>query len=69
MLEISDNLYSRLLEIQQDAAVAILLRALDEMQGYNGQSQQEAICTVIGAKHTDNGWLVPSVTALNEAFA
>ena len=68
MESISEKLYSRLLQVEQSAAVAILLGALDEMQGYNGQTRTQAICTFIGATETDNGWVLPPVQELNERF-
>lgn len=68
MDEISVKLYARLLKVNHEAAVNILLSALGSMQGYNGQTIQECLHEAIGSEQTDNGWVVPSVAQLNERF-
>ena len=69
MKPIGNKLYDILLEIEQSAAVDILLGALEEMQGYNGQTITDAIYTVIDAENTDDGCIIPSVSDLNARFA
>ena len=69
MFDISDALYALLLEVDQEAAVAILLQALDSMEGYNGQSVRECLHDVMGSRYTGNGYVVRSVKDLNAAFA
>ena len=41
--EISDALYEKLLSLDKQALLTVMLAALDSMQGYNGQTSAEAI--------------------------
>jgi hypothetical protein len=65
---ISHKLYALLLEVSQEASVDILLSALDDMQGYNGQTVTEAIMGAIDADRIEYGWVVPTAAELEERF-
>jgi hypothetical protein len=49
-----------------------MLAALDEMQGYNGQSQTSAICRALGAEEIDTEkgtrWKLPAIAATKKIF-
>ena len=58
MQEISDSLYCRLMEVEHEEAVNILLIALGLMQSNNGQSVQECIHIAMVSLRTENGYVV-----------
>ena len=66
---ISDSLYERLSKLHKRALLNVMLTALDEMQGYNGQSMTNAIMRAINAKEVEEGkWFVPTIYQLNKEF-
>ncbi len=72
MTDINDSLYNYLLKLPKSALLNLLLSAVDEMQGYNGQSQNSAICRALGAKEIDDEkgtrWRLPSLAETKATF-
>ena len=72
MNELSDQLNEYIEKLPKRAAINLMLAALDEMQGYNGQSQTSAICRALGAEEieTEKGtrWKLPSPAATKKIF-
>jgi len=63
---ISDELYSRLMELTPQVLLNIMTGALSEMQGYNGQSETAAILSSMGVK--EGAPRLPTVDELNTQF-
>jgi len=72
MNEISDQLNEYIEKLPKRAAINLMLAALDEMQGYNGQSQTSAICSALGAEEIDTEkgtrWKLPTIAATKKIF-
>lgn len=64
----SDGLYELLMKLPRANLIALLWEALDEMQGYNGNSKLHCIMTALGAKEIEEGrWERPSVAEAKKA--
>jgi len=57
MNELSDQLCSYIEKLPKRAVINLFSAALDEMQGYNGQSLTSAICRTMGAEEIDSDGL------------
>jgi predicted CopG family antitoxin len=57
LVEISDDLYGKLLDMKKENLLDLMLNALDEMQSFNGQTVTSAIMRATGAEETydENG--------------
>lgn len=51
--EISETLYSYLSSFDKRVILNIMIAALDEMEGYNGQSKQRAIHRALGSEEVE----------------
>jgi hypothetical protein len=72
MNELNEKLNDYIEKLPKRAVINLMLTALDEMQGYNGQSQTSAICHALGAEeiHTEKGtrWKLPAIGATKKIF-
>jgi hypothetical protein len=66
---ISGKLYDRLCGMTKGAVINLLLAALSEMQGYNGQSITSAIVRAAGGYKTDHGYVLPSKKQMSNDWA
>lgn len=72
---ISDRLHALLDKLTKNALKNLLIAALDEMEGYNGQSKTSAICRAIGAEEIDDeddgsiSWKLPSHASIQKHFS
>ena len=59
--DIPENLYNYLLTLPKQELLNIMLEALDEMKGFNGNSYIHCICTAAGFEETKQGvWRIPA---------
>lgn len=71
---LSDNMHAFLDKLPKEAMKNLLIAALDEMEGYNGQSKTSAICRAINAEEIPNengtnSWKLPSLASLKRDFS
>lgn len=72
MNELSEQLNAYIEKLPKRAVMNLFIAAIDEMHGYNGQSQTSAICRALGAEEidTENGtrWRLPTIAATKKIF-
>lgn len=66
----NEKLYNMLLSLPKQSLLNVMLAALDEMEGYNGQSKTSAIMRVVGAEKSEDGrsWRPPAVKTIAKEF-
>lgn len=67
-VEISGQVYHRLLELPKTLVIAILVQAIEEMRLNKSKDVNEAILINLGAEKTANGWKIPSSFVLVKAW-
>jgi hypothetical protein len=72
MNELSDRLNDYIKKLPKRAVINLMIAALDEMRGYNGQSQTSAICRALGAEEIDTEkgtrWKLPTIASAKKIF-
>lgn len=72
MNELSEKLNDYIEKLPKRAVINLMIAALDEMQGYNGQSQTSAICRALGSEEIDTEkgtrWKLPTIAATKKIF-
>lgn len=66
----NDNLYELLLKLPKKNLINILWNALDEMQGYNGNTKTYCICKSLGFKEEEKDgkleWVIPNMSEIKK---
>lgn len=66
----NEKLYDMLLSLPKQSLLNVMLAAIDEMEGYNGQSKTSAIMRAVGAEEAEDGrsWKLPAVKTIAKEF-
>lgn len=66
----NEELYDMLISLPKQSMLNVMLAALDEMEGYNGQSKTSAIMRAVGAEESEDGrsWRPPAAKTIAREF-
>jgi len=66
--DIGESLYNRLMKIEKEALLSLMLDALTDMQSYNGRTLSWCILNNIGTEMDNGKWRVLKPEAINEKY-